>query len=442
MSIETPKGWQRLSLEETGTLSTSSVDKKRASSESEVFLVNYMDVYRQDFINHRSRLMQVTATNGEIQRSHICLGDVLFTPSSETPDDIGHAAVVIDDLPRTLHSYHTVRLRPSDRFAIFTRYLGYAFKNPGLKKHFEKRATGSTRFTLSLGDFRTGEFLLPPIEEQKLITRFLDTLDTQIRRTEEVIAKLEQVKQGLLTDLLTRGIDENGELRPSPEEAPELYNDSPLGWVPKGWSVEKLEDLVENSSPITYGVVQPGPHVEGGVPFLRGGDINRGRINIRDLRTISARVSRGYARTELRGGELVMSLVGYPGEVAVVPLTLARANIARQAALIRLAQDKSASFVASYLSSKAGKAQVLGRSLGSAQQVVNLSDLRKTMITIPPRCEQDLITDNLDYLRKRIDLEEEELEKLRSQKIGLMDDLLTGRVRVTPLLEQAEQATG
>ena len=77
------------------------------------------------------------------------------------------------------------------------------------------------------------------------IAEILDTLDTTIRQTEAIIEKLKQVKQGLLHDLLTRGIDANGELRPPQSQAPHLYKDSPLGWIPREWEhAQPGRDLV------------------------------------------------------------------------------------------------------------------------------------------------------------------------------------------------------
>jgi type I restriction enzyme, S subunit len=263
----------------------------------------------------------------------------------------------------------------------------------------------------------------------------LDTLDTAIHETEAIIAKLKAIKQGLLDDLLTRGIDANGELRLPQAEAPHLYKPSPLGWIPKEWHSEGLQELVAADSPITYGVVQPGPEIEGGVPFIRGGDIYGGRILTEQLRTISQRISNGYRRTQLRGGEILMSLVGYPGEVGIVPIDLIGANIARQAALIRLADQALAGYVMHYLSSEGGKRQILGQSLGSAQQVVNLGDLRTVKVPLPPPDESADVARRVGAANQRIDEEIGELSKLRELKAGLMDDLLTGRVRVTPLLE-------
>ncbi len=86
----------------------------------------------------------------------------------------------------------------------------------------------------------------PPTSEKIAISKLLGNLETAIRKTEAIIEKLKQIKRGLLHDLLTRGIDANGELRPPPELAPQLYKESPLGLIPKDWEVAAISDLANN----------------------------------------------------------------------------------------------------------------------------------------------------------------------------------------------------
>lgn len=160
------------------------------------------------------------------------------------------------------------------------------------------------------------------------------------------------------------------------------------------WLSEPLERLVEQGSPITYGVVKPGD--PGEVLFVRGGDIADGRVLVDQLRTISAEVSRQYRRTLLQGGELLISLVGQPGQVAVAPPELAGANIARQVGLIRLSQQVLPSFVSYFLRSPDGTAGLGARTGGSVQQVINLSDLRQVLVPTPAREEQQRLVDLLD----------------------------------------------
>ena len=161
-----------------------------------------------------------------------------------------------------------------------------------------------------------------------------------------------------------------------------------------GWVKVRLEDLTERDSPITYGVVKPGD--EGKIRFIRGGDISDGRVLVDQLRTITTEVSEQYSRTLLRGGELLICLVGQPGQVAIASENLAGANIARQVGLIRLRPDFNAKFIKYFLQSPDGKESLGIHIGGSVQQVINLGDLRTLEIPLPSSTEQNRIVAILD----------------------------------------------
>lgn len=179
--------------------------------------------------------------------------------------------------------------------------------------------------------------------------------------------------------------------------------------------IVELQELTDPERPITYGVVKPGPEdPETGVIFIRGGDISNGSINESNLRTITQEVSRPYARTILRGGEVIMSLVGNPGEVAVVPDRLAGANLARQAGLIALRPEIYAPYIKYYLMAPQGRGELFQRTQGAVQQVINLSDLKRVKVRLPSRHVQERIADILSAYddliesnRRRIALLEE-----------------------------------
>lgn len=195
------------------------------------------------------------------------------------------------------------------------------------------------------------------------------------------------------------------------------------GGIPGGWDHQDLASL--SATPITYGVVKPGPHDDSdGVLFVRGGDFPNGKIDPSSLRTITRSVSNQYRRTQLRGGEILVSLVGYPGACAVVQPELSGANIARQAAIIRLKESAATEFVAAYLRSPVGQAELLSNILGSAQQVINLKDLRKVVIPVPPPDERDKIADILSTWDRALETVEALIANARGRRQGLLDDLL------------------
>jgi type I restriction enzyme S subunit len=125
----------------------------------------------------------------------------MFTPSSETPDDIGRSAVVMEDLPNTVFSYHLVRLRPRNKILV-PEFSAYAFQNYSFYKKLWRLAQGATRFTLSLDSFNKVLVLIPKsLIEQEMIGNFLLSLDKVIESKDLEIANVERWKKGLMQQL-------------------------------------------------------------------------------------------------------------------------------------------------------------------------------------------------------------------------------------------------
>ncbi|CAN7358335.1 restriction endonuclease subunit S [Acidovorax delafieldii] len=212
------------------------------------------------------------------------------------------------------------------------------------------------------------------------------------------------------------------------------YKQTEVGMIPEDWSTARLSALVEKGSPITYGVVKPGSNDLDGVLFIRGGDIFAGRIEERRLRKIPKAVSEQYKRTLLEGGEILVSLVGYPGEAAIVPPHLRGANIARQVALVRLSTQLQIvpDYICKFLQSDLGKRQLLKEAIGSAQQVINLRDIQKVAAVIPPTTsEQRAIAEALSDADALIESLDKLIAKKRQIKQGAMQELLTGKRRLS-----------
>ena len=160
------------------------------------------------------------------------------------------------------------------------------------------------------------------------------------------------------------------------------------------WAEKSLGEMTIDETPITYGVVKPGP--EGDIKFIRGGDLQNGIVLTKQLRTITNEVSNQYQRTLLHGGELLICLVGMPGQTGIAPSELAGANIARQVGLIRLRKEYDVSFYSYYLRSPVGVEKLGLEESGAVQRVINLWALKTVKVPIPPLPEQQRIVSILD----------------------------------------------
>jgi type I restriction enzyme S subunit len=194
--------WEVERLGEIGDISSAGADKKSLSDEVPVRLVNYLDVYHRDFIYSGNLNHWVTAPLHQARRCAVQKGDVFFTPSSETRDDIGMSAVAMEDIPDAAYSYHVVRLRLRDEWDL--RFRAYAFKTRAFLDQAEMLCDGSgTRYVISQTKFKSMKVQVPPVPEQTAIAAVLYDMDAELAALEQRRAKTRALKQGMMQELLT-----------------------------------------------------------------------------------------------------------------------------------------------------------------------------------------------------------------------------------------------
>jgi len=325
--------------------------------------------------------------------------------------------------------FHVLRARPESS----ARYLHHIVQSARFRRMGEVFMTGSAGQKRVPREF-FDEFKVPtmPLDEQQKIARVLDTLDTTIRQTEAIIAKLKQVKQGLLHDLLTRGIAANGELRPPQNEAPRLYKASPLGWIPDAWRIERLDDVAERGSGHTPSKNVPS-YWNGGIKWVSLADSHRlDQIYINETdKEISDMGIANSSAVKHPAGTVVLSRDAGVGKSAVLAAEMA---VSQHFMAWRCSDHLNNLYL--YFVLQRMKPLFEAIALGSTVKTIGLSYFKKLQIAVPPRPEQDRAVGILMASEADIRNQETELAKLRLLKSGLMDDLLTGRVRVTPLLKQ------
>ncbi|MEU4240237.1 hypothetical protein [Actinoplanes sp. NPDC026619] len=168
--------------------------------------------------------------------------------------------------------------------------------------------------------------------------------------------------------------------------------------LPPGWRVVPLGSLAH----VSYGIVQPGADVAGGVPIVRVRDLKQGRIDTGRPLRVRADIDAAYARTRLAGGEVLLTLVGSVGQAAVVPAALAGWNVARAVAVLRPARPLPPRWLTRCLAGEFVRHCIAAWLNTTVQATLNLADVRRLPIVLPPAPERESITALLDCLDAKI----------------------------------------
>jgi type I restriction enzyme S subunit len=276
--------------------------------------------------------------------------------------------------------------------------------------------------------------------EQQRIAEILNTVDETIRNTELLIAKLKQVKQGLLQDLLTRGIGDNIGLRaPTPQSEP--VGNGAIGRIATSWKVVPLAGVLDGIEAGKSPDCPDRPAASGEWGVLKVSAIKAEGFDQRENKVLPNR-SLVDPRFEVQHGDLLISrantyelvglaclVEGHPDRLLLCDKTLR----------LRTVASVNRKFVLHALETVHARRQIQVHATGTSGSMKNISQaaIAGVLIPLPPRDEQDRIVSILAAVGSRVDAERAWREKLRLLKIGLMEDLLTGRVRVTEVLQGA-----
>lgn len=377
----------------------------------------------------------------KLDEKQLLSGDIILEASGGSTDKpVGRVAFFEGDLSAKFVVSNFFRtLRPNRSVVdpkFFCWLLHWLYGQPSIKA-MQQQTTGI--INLKLEQYLANKIDIPSDTlEQESIANILDTLDTQIRQTEAIIAKLQRVKQGLLHDLLTRGIDANGQLRPPREQAPALYKESPLGWIPREWEVRRVRSF---DARVTSGSRDWAQYYANtGDIFVRIGNLTREHINLRleNLQHVNPPKSADGQRTKLCAGDILISITADLGITGVIPKGMGDAYINQHIALIRFhGSEMEPRFAGHFFASEIFQSYLARFNDAGAKAGLNLPTVRNFPLVVPGKDEQISVVTRLDTADMKIEDEKRVLEKLKKQKSGLMDDLLTGRVRVTELLKTA-----
>ncbi len=330
------------------------------------------------------------------------------------------------------------------RGEIDEQYLYYVLPEAVRRTATDVAIKGATLNKKSLASLQISH---PALNAQKAIARVLASIDTAIEKTEALIAKHQQIKAGLMHDLFTRGVLSNGQLRPPRSEAPELYQETAMGWIPRDWVVATMQELL---APLPSNI-RSGPFgsallkhelVEEGIPFLGIDNIHTERFEPTFRRFVSERKFRELAKYRVRPRDVVITIMGTVGRCCVIPADLDVSLSSKHLWTMTFDTEKVIPELVCWQLNFAPWALAWFRRAmqGGIMDAIQSSTLKTLKLPVPGLEEQALIYARYLKMTERIQRDDEQLQKLQKQKLGLMQDLLTGRVPVPVPAEPAEAA--
>lgn len=323
---------------------------------------------------------------------------------------------------------HLFILRGLSEGIVEQSYLYYSLLLPETQRKIERRITGSAQPGLNSGFVKAVDIPYHASTRQKKISQILRTVDQAIDKTESLIAKYQQIKAGLMHDLFTRGVTPDGKLRPPREQAPELYKETPIGWIPKEWDTGYIGDLFN----IQLGKMLSKAAKTGkwNAKYLGNKNVQWDKVDLRNLEEMDFLPSE-REKFRLLPGDLLICEGGEVGRTAIWNGELA--DCYYQKAIHRL-RPKDESVKSEYLLRYMRYAKERGflNDYTSQTSIAHLTQeqLSKVWIAVPSKDEQALISLRFDSIDLKIVMEQEHLLKLKNIKTGLMRDLLTGRVQM------------
>lgn len=309
---------------------------------------------------------------------------------------------------------------------VNAKWLYYQLQNFDLKKLNE--ATGVP--SISRDYLYRVEFYTPDETVQKKTAEILSTIDNQIDATQALINKYTAIKQGMMADLFSRGIDpETKALRPTFEEAPELYQKTPLGMLPKGWGVVPASTICERV--IDCKNRTPPEHNEG-FAVIKTSNIKKGEL-IADSLTFTDEHSYHIwtARGVPQAGDVVITREAPVGESFLITDEMPSMCLGQRTMLYR-PDPEAIQPMFMYFATRSPRfmKKLIDMAGGSTVGHVRVGDIKDMVFPKPNLSEQELISQACLAISDKLRSEKEFLEKLISQKSGLMQDLLTDKVSV------------
>ena len=397
--LHIPEGWESCQLGKLANFTTGKKDVNEVSSEGQYpFYTCSKRVLKSNIYSYDNEALMV-AGNGDVGTVHYYKGK--------------------------FEAYQ--RTYVLSNFKIDVQYL-FQYLKSNLVKHLTEGQSGTTIQFIKINQLTDFEILKPKsITEQTTIASILSKTDQAIAHTEALIAKYTRIKTGLMQDLLTKGIDQNGNIR---TEQTHKFKDSPLGRIPNEWEVlpiNKFCELIVDCKNRTSPFVDKGDY-----PVIRTSNVKNGGLVWEDMKYTDYDSYKIWTQRAIpKSGDVIITREAPLGQTLKIPIGMTPV-LGQRTMLYRVDSEKLLADYLVYLVMDERMQKYLNSiSGGSTVHHLKVGEMREFLIAVSSTiAEQNSILDLLTNTQNNIDELKEKTLKLQSLKTGLMQDLLTGKVRV------------
>ncbi len=289
-------------------------------------------------------------------------GDILISQTG----NVGRVGKVPSQILPAFLNQRVAKISNKSPDELLDDYLFWVLNNEAFERDALYDSSGVAQKNLSMSWIKNYKIPLPSLDEQKAIVAKLDRAQRLIDIDKTMLEKYDELIQSVFLD---------------------MFGDPVTN--PKGWEVKRFDDLVADDCPLTYGIVQPGDEVINGVPCVRPVDLTQQFISVKGIKRISPEISSKYARTLLKGGEILLSVRGSVGEISIADHTLQDANVTRGIVPIWFDKSISSKLFFYYLyKTKRIQEKIKSLSRGATLVQLNLKELRSLELIAPPISKQ------------------------------------------------------
>jgi len=312
------------------------------------------------------------------------------------------------------------------------RFVHHMMRSELFVRGYTKYLTGVRPNSLQMSreDLMQFRILKPPFEEQVSIAAFLDReaakIDALIAEQERLLELLAEKRQAVISHAVTKGLNPDAPMK-----------DSGVAWlgeVPAHWGVSRLRLVIRAGTSITYGIVQAGPHIEDGIPYIKTSDMSGTHLPVDGYSKTTPEIDSSYARSKVEVGDLVVAIRASVGKCLPVPPELDGANLTQGTAKISPGESVDSRYLLAYINSSPLQKYFDSVSKGATFKEITLDTLRRTPVLLPPLVEQRSIADHIHRLSEQFQElsrgSRTAIELLTERRSALIAAAVTGQVDV------------